>query len=364
MGKVVGVRFKPSGKSYDFDAGAFVLNTGDKVIVETEQGLGFAAVSIPPRELTDESPQKPLKRVFRVATQEDFAQVEKIREQEKEAQAFCEAQIAELKLPMSLFSVESTFDSNKLTFFFTAEGRVDFRELVKVLVRHYRVRIELRQIGVRHQARMCGGLGRCGRETCCSTFLSNFVPVSVKMAKVQNLSLNPTKISGQCGRLMCCLTFENETYEKLRANFPKQGKTVLTPSGKGKVVRHNVLRGRVFVRLISGGEAEFSVDEVKLAPPGSDQAPDESAQEHAPLDAQAEHPDPAIDFDDAELSGFEELAALENGDSESVAILSGNGENGREQPQAAKRQGRPNRRPQQRRAESTLFSKSGKPAPT
>jgi cell fate regulator YaaT (PSP1 superfamily) len=342
MGKVVGVRFKPSGKSYDFDAGAFVLNTGDKVIVETEQGLGFATVSIPPRELGEQPPPKALKKVFRIATEEDFAQVDAIREKEKEAQEFCEAQIAELKLPMSLFSVESTFDSNKLTFFFTAEGRVDFRELVKILVRHYRVRIELRQIGVRHQARMCGGLGRCGRETCCSTFLTNFVPVSVKMAKVQNLSLNPTKISGQCGRLMCCLTYENDTYEKLRANFPKQGKTVLTPSGKGKVVRHNVLKGKVFVRLVSGGEAEFLIDEVKPAPPGSDQAQDAPLQDQA----QKEDESPLLPDDvDMDPAAIEELAALEDEDPAGPNSR----ENSGPKPQPAKKQGKWSRKSPKKR---------------
>ncbi len=306
MGKIVGVRFKPSGKSYDFDAGAFVVAVGDQVIVETEQGLEIGTVSRPPRSTPEPGeapppetedgwpepvegsseagdgawpepepaparlppPREPLKKIYRMATPEDLLQHEKNLALEKEAHEHCKECIAKLGLPMSLFSVEVTFDNSRMTFFFTSEGRVDFRELVKMLVRHFRMRIELRQIGVRHQARMCGGLGRCGREACCTTFLSNFVPVSVKMAKVQNLSLNPTKISGLCGRLMCCLTYEHDAYQEMRKDFPKIGKLVDTPQGRGKVVRHNVIQGLVSVRLASS-EAEFPVSEVKKADPDS-----------------------------------------------------------------------------------------------
>lgn len=264
MARVVGVRFKPAGKTYDFDAGAFVLALGDRVVVETEQGLGYGIVAKPPRAQSEEDEAKPLKKIFRKASEEDFEQERKNGLLEAEAVEFCRQTIAKLALPMSLFSVESTFDATRLTFFFTAEGRVDFRELVKQLVRRFRVRVELRQIGVRHQARMCGGLGRCGREACCATFLSNFAPVSVKMAKVQNLSLNPTKISGMCGRLMCCLTYEYETYREISASFPKIGKSVETPEGKGKVTRHNVMGNRVTVRLLSTGyETEFPVVDVR-----------------------------------------------------------------------------------------------------
>ncbi|MBI9077216.1 MAG: stage 0 sporulation family protein [Desulfatibacillum sp.] len=260
MGKVVGIRFKPQGKTYDFDPGLYVLSKGDKVVVETEQGLGFGTVALTARQVSEEMLKLPLKKIHRIATPEDLEQYESVLQLEKDAFEYCENGIAELKLDMSLFSVDATFDSTKLTFFFTAEGRVDFRELVKTLVRHFRVRIELRQIGVRHQAKMCGGLGRCGRETCCTSFMTGFVPVSVKMAKVQNLSLNPTKISGLCGRLMCCLTFEHETYKALRDGFPKLGKKVNTPSGKGKVVRHNLLKGLVSVRLDEGSEIELPAD--------------------------------------------------------------------------------------------------------
>ncbi|MFP4477773.1 MAG: regulatory iron-sulfur-containing complex subunit RicT [Desulfatibacillaceae bacterium] len=267
LGKVVGIRFKPSGKVYDFDSGVFVVNVGDKVIVETEQGLGFGTVCRAPRPTSEELLKKPLKKIFRLATAEDLDQHEHIIRLEKEAFEYCENQIEKLGLEMSLFSVDATFDTSKLTFFFTAEGRVDFRELVKILVRHFRTRIELRQIGVRHQAKMCGGLGRCGRETCCTTFMGGFMPVSVKMAKIQNLSLNPTKISGLCGRLMCCLTFEHETYRELSQAFPKIGRQVETPQGRGKVIRHNVIQDRVTVRLLGGPETDIYLKDIGLAPP-------------------------------------------------------------------------------------------------
>jgi len=202
MTKVVGVRFKPAGKVYDFNAGAFVLKMGDPVIVETEQGLGLGVVAADPVHRDAAPTDRPLKKVFRLATENDFEQREKNIEIEKQAYAFCQQCIAGLSIQMHLFTVESTFDANKLTFFFTAEGRVDFRELVKMLVKEFRIRIEMRQVGIRNQAKMCGGMGRCGRELCCSSFLEKFEPVSIRMAKEQGLSLNPTKISGQCGRLM------------------------------------------------------------------------------------------------------------------------------------------------------------------
>lgn len=263
MKKKVGVRFKTGGKVYDFSCGAFVLNVGDEVIVETEQGLGFGTVETAP-ELIDpeEVHKKPLKKVFRKANEKDLNQVEQNRILEKEAHAFCLESIKELGLKMNLFSVESTFDASRLTFFFTADGRVDFRQLVKTLVKQFRIRIEMRQVGIRNQAKMCGGMGRCGRSLCCSTFMDKFDPVSIRMAKQQGLSLNPTKISGQCGRLMCCLTFENETYRALKKGFPKVGKVVNTEKGPGKVTRHNVIGNRISVRLESGGEVEIGRDEI------------------------------------------------------------------------------------------------------
>ena len=262
MKKVVGIKFKPSGKVYDFDCGAFVLNRDDSVIVHTEQGLGFGTVVLPPVPFDERPPCKPLKKVFRLAGEKDFLQREKNIETEKKGHNYCLKCIKELGLNMNLFSVEKSFDSNKLTFFFTSDGRVDFRQLVKMLVKELGARVEMRQVGIRNQAKMCGGIGRCGREVCCSTFLEKFGPVSIRMAKEQNLSLNPTKISGQCGRLMCCLTYEFETYKSLKKSFPKTGKTVEVPSGKGKVIRHNILAGQITVRLEGGGEVDTCVDDI------------------------------------------------------------------------------------------------------
>jgi cell fate regulator YaaT (PSP1 superfamily) len=262
MKKIVGIRFKPAGKVYDFDCGAFVLKQGDHVIVETEQGLGFGTVVAPPSMREKPPPDKLLKKVFRLATDKDFNQREKNLADEKAAHTFCLECIRKLGLRMNLFSVEKSFDGSKYIFFFTAEGRVDFRQLVKMLVKELGVRIEMRQVGIRNQAKMCGGIGRCGRQLCCSTFLDRFDPVSIRMAKEQSLSLNPTKISGQCGRLMCCLTYEFETYQELKKNLPRLGKTVITPSGKGKVVRHNAICNRVAVRLEGDLEIEFTADKV------------------------------------------------------------------------------------------------------
>lgn len=262
MTKIAGIRFKPAGKIYDFDCGAFVLNVGDKVIVETEQGLGFGVVTIPPTPLEPDKNKKQLKQVFRVATETDFKKRESNKELEKEAFDFCQKCLLKLGLKMNLFSVESTFDTAKLTFFYTAEGRVDFRELVKILVKEFRIRIEMRQVGIRNQSKQCGGLGRCGREICCSLFMKNFDPVSIKMAKEQGLSLNPTKISGLCGRLMCCLTFENKTYKLLKKELPKPGKVLETPKGLGKVVRQNILRQTVTLRLEDGSEIEADNEEL------------------------------------------------------------------------------------------------------
>lgn len=262
MKKIVGVRFKPSGKIYDFDCGAFVLHTGDHVIVETEQGLGFGIVVVPPTAREEQQLIKPLKKVFRLANEKDFKKRDKNLSTEEKARNFCLQAIEDLDLKMNLFSVESTFDGSKLTFFFTSEGRVDFRELVKRLVKELGVRIEMRQVGIRNQAKMCGGIGRCGREICCSAFIEKFGPVSIRMAKEQSLSLNPTKISGQCGRLMCCLTFENETYKQFNEHFPKIGKTINTVHGKGKVVRHNSLAQLFVIRLAGGNEIEIGLEDI------------------------------------------------------------------------------------------------------
>jgi cell fate regulator YaaT (PSP1 superfamily) len=263
MSKVVGIRFKSGGKIYDFDCGAFVLNKGEYVVVETEKGLGFGVVAIPPAQRGKKAKNKKLKKVFRKATGKDFKQRDKNLELEKRAYAFCLDRVKDLGLKMNLFSVESTFDTSRLTFFFTADGRVDFRQLVKCLVKEYRMRIEMRQVGIRNQAKMCGGMGRCGREFCCSTFMGKFEPVSIRMAKEQGLSLNPTKISGQCGRLMCCLIFENKTYRDLKKGFPKVGKTIRTPKVTGKIIRHNILGRRIVVRNKEGNEVELGIEDIQ-----------------------------------------------------------------------------------------------------
>lgn len=262
MKKKVGVKFQTAGKIYDFDCGAFVLSHGDQVIVETQKGFGFGTVAISPAVYKQNPKAKLLKKVFRVAGPDDLKQRQKNLVKEKQAHAICFKFIKELGLEMNLFSVESTFDASRLTFFFTADGRVDFRQLVKKLVKEFQIRIEMRQVGIRNQAKMCGGVGRCGREFCCSSFMSKFEPISIRMAKQQGVSLNPTKISGQCGRLMCCLTFENEAYIELRKKFPKLGKIIKTKSDSGKVIRHNLLRNRVIIRTNEGREIETGLDEI------------------------------------------------------------------------------------------------------
>jgi cell fate regulator YaaT (PSP1 superfamily) len=263
MSKMVGIKFKASGKVYNFDSGAFVLNNKDYVIVETEQGLGFGYVAVSPVAYDENSFEKPLKKVFRLASEEDFIQRQRNLDFEKRAFDYCTRCIENLGLKMSLFSVETTFDETKLIFFFTAEGRIDFRKLVKLLIKKFHVRISMRQVGIRNQAKMCGGLGRCGREICCSAFMDKFAPVSIRMAKEQSLSLNPTKISGQCGRLMCCLTFENDTYRQLKKKFPAIGKKVITPDGKGKVIRHNVICNRLTVRIAKDSIVEYELKDIK-----------------------------------------------------------------------------------------------------
>lgn len=262
MKRIVGVRFKKACKIYDFDCGAFVLNKGDHVIVETEDGLVFGTVIIPPIIKEESELQRPLKKVFRIATAQDIEELKNNKELEKRAFEYCKQCIKDLNLKMNLFAVESTFDTNKLTFFFTAEGRIDFRDLVKLLVKELHTRIEMRQVGIRNQAKMCGGIGRCGQELCCASFLEKFEPVSIRMAKEQNLSLNPTKISGVCGRLMCCLTYEYETYKELRVNFPPIGSIVETTIGQGKVTRQNVICNRVAIMPESGHEVEVELSSI------------------------------------------------------------------------------------------------------
>ena len=254
MTRIAGVKFKRAGKIYDFKSDAFVLNPGDHVIVETEQGLGFGMVAIPPHEA--DAGEKKLKQVVRVATPADLSRRKDIELLETRAQEFCKDCINRLGLLMNLFCVECTFDRNKLTFFYTADGRIDFRELIKLLVKEFSIRIEMRQVGIRNLSKHYGGIGKCGRELCCSSFLSNFEPVSIKMAKEQHLSLNPTKISGVCGRLMCCLTYENDTYKALKKDMPKLGRTITIKEGKGKVIRQNILKGTVTLKMEDDTEIE------------------------------------------------------------------------------------------------------------
>jgi cell fate regulator YaaT (PSP1 superfamily) len=262
MTKIVGVKFKPCGKIYDFESGAFVLNKGNSVIVETERGLCFGTVAIPPGSCRGPVSGRSLKKVFRLANEEDFIRLTRNKQKEGSAHSFCITCIDKLKLKMNLFSVESSFDGSKLTFFFTADGRIDFRQLVKMLVNKLGVRVEMRQVGIRNQAKMSGGIGRCGRMICCSLFMNKFEPVSIRMAKIQDLSLNPTKISGLCGRLMCCLTYEYETYRDLKKTFPKIGKMVNTAKGKCKVIRHNVINNRFTVQTNDRQEKELTLDDI------------------------------------------------------------------------------------------------------
>ena len=271
MTRVIGVRFRPAGKIYYFAPGKFHIRQGDKVIVETARGIEFGTVVTGPKEVKDEEVMQPLKSVIRIATEEDKRAEEKNREKEKEAFEICLEKIRKHNLDMKLINAEYTFDNNKVMFYFTADGRIDFREHVKDLAAVFRTRIELRQIGVRDETKIRGGIGICGRPLCCHTYLSEFAPVSIKMAKEQNLSLNPTKISGVCGRLMCCLTNEEETYEELNSRLPAIGDTVTTNEGlKGEVQSVSVLRQLVKVVVTLENDEkeirEYKVDELKFRP--------------------------------------------------------------------------------------------------
>jgi cell fate regulator YaaT (PSP1 superfamily) len=271
MTKVIGVRFRQAGKVYYFAPGKLHIKKGDKVIVETARGVEFGSVVAGPKEIPDEEIMQPLKSVIRIATEEDKRNEEKNREKEKEAYDICLEKIRAHNLDMKLINAEYTFDNNKVLFYFTADGRIDFRELVKDLAAVFRTRIELRQIGVRDETKLKGGIGVCGRALCCHTYLSEFAPVSIKMAKEQNLSLNPTKISGVCGRLMCCLTNEEETYEELNSRLPAVGDFVTTRDGyKGEVLSLSVLRQLVKVVVTMDDDEkeirEYRADELKFKP--------------------------------------------------------------------------------------------------
>ena len=267
MTEVIGVRFKSVGKVYYFAPKGNQVKVGDHVIVETARGLECGEVAMENRMVDKKGIVSPLKPVVRVANREDLQTLEKNREKEKKAFEICLSKIAKHKLDMKLVEAEYTFDGSKILFYFTSDGRVDFRELVKDLASVFKTRIELRQIGVRDEAKMLGGLGVCGRPFCCSTFLGEFQPVSIKMAKEQGLSLSPTKISGTCGRLMCCLKYEQNVYDELIALTPKHGAIVQTPDGRGKVMDVNVLTGVLKVRLDDKPDAapkNFQRDEVTV----------------------------------------------------------------------------------------------------
>ena len=271
MTRVIGVRFRPAGKIYFFAPGKYNIHTGDKVIVETARGVEFGTVVTGQRDVEDDKITQPLKPVIRIATQDDIRKEEKNREKEKEAFGICLEKIRKHGLEMKLIDAEYTFDNNKVLFYFTADGRIDFRELVKDLASVFRTRIELRQIGVRDETKIRGGIGICGRPLCCNTYLSEFAPVSIKMAKEQNLSLNPSKISGVCGRLMCCLTNEEETYEELNSRLPSNGDHVTTPEGlKGDVQSVNVLRQQVKVIVTLDNDEkeirEYRASELRFKP--------------------------------------------------------------------------------------------------
>ena len=268
MVKVIGVRFRNAGKVYYFAPGKLKICQGDHVVVETARGVEYGYVVLGVKEVEEDKIIQPLKPVMRVATPEDDEKAMKNREKEKEAYRICLEKIRKHELDMKLIDAEYTFDNNKVLFYFTADGRIDFRELVKDLAAVFKTRIELRQIGVRDETKILGGIGICGRPLCCHSYLADFVPVSIKMAKEQNLSLNPTKISGVCGRLMCCLKHEEETYEELNRKLPNVGDQVTTKDGqKGEVQNVNILRQLVKVLIENGDEKElkeYPVDELRF----------------------------------------------------------------------------------------------------
>lgn len=267
MIKVIGVRFKKAGKIYYFSPADLNIEKGNYVIVETARGIEFGECVVGIKEIKEEEIVSTLKSVIRIADEKDINKHKENKDKEKKALDICLKKIQEHKLDMKLIDVEYTFDNNKVIFYFTADGRVDFRELVKDLATIFKTRIELRQIGVRDEAKMIGGLGPCGRPMCCSTFLGDFASVSIKMAKEQNLSLNPTKISGICGRLMCCLNYEQSTYEDIRKRLPKIGAIVKTEEGTGPVVGNSIVKELVKVKLKKGDEEvveEFKITDIEL----------------------------------------------------------------------------------------------------
>ncbi len=290
MIKVIGVRFRAAGKIYYFDPVGMEIKTGDNVIVETARGIEFGYVVLGSREVEEDKVIQPLKPVIRMATEEDRRIEARNKEKEKEAFAICLEKIRKRGLEMKLIDAEYTFDNNKVLFYFTADGRIDFRELVKDLAAVFKTRIELRQVGVRDETKILGGIGICGRPLCCHSYLSEFIPVSIKMAKEQNLSLNPSKISGVCGRLMCCLKNEEETYQVLNSKLPNVGDFVTTDDGlKGEVHSVNVLRQLIKVLVTINNDEkeirEYRVEQLRFKPRRKKERPKESKKEEAELQA-------------------------------------------------------------------------------
>ena len=287
MTTIIGIRFRNSGKTYYFDPGDFTLEKGDMAVVETARGPECGEVVLPTREVPDDTVVKPLKSVIRPATEEDRQRLKQNAEKEENALRICQEKIRSHDLDMKLVDVECAFDGSKILFYFTADGRVDFRGLVKDLASIFRTRIELRQIGVRDEAKMLGGLGICGRPFCCAQFLSDFQPVSIKMAKEQGLSLNPTKISGSCGRLMCCLKYEQSTYDELLRSMPRVGTLVQTDEGRGVVREVNLLAGKLAVLLDKSPDSPpvmFSAADVRIIRDGKNRSEKNEASE-APSEA-------------------------------------------------------------------------------
>ena len=304
MATVIGVRFRNAGKLYYFNPGELWPTAGDAVIVETVRGMEYGEVVTGVKEVSDELITPPLKMVLRIATAEDAQHHAENVAKEKDALAICQKKVDEHKLQMKLVGCEYTFDNSKILFYFTSDKRVDFRVLVKDLAGVFRTRIELRQIGVRDEAKMMGGLGICGRKVCCSAFLGDFQPVSIKMAKEQNLSLNPNKISGVCGRLMCCLKYEEDHYEATRKQMPKVGKEVITPDGNGTVIELNILKEMVRVRLPKGDSYEqkdFPMQDVKRVNPPQKWNKQEEKEEIPEEPEEENVTDTAEDFPDEDM---------------------------------------------------------------
>lgn len=288
MTRIVGIRFKRAGKIYYFDPADMELNVGDHVVVETSRGLEVARVVISPREMEADEVSRPLKPVVRAAEPDEVSRAEENEEKEREAVEECSSLIGRLELPMKLLSAEYSLDGRHLTFFFSAEERVDFRQLVRDLAGRFKMRVELRQVGARDEAKLLGGFGRCGRQLCCASFLSEFAPISIRMAKDQSLPLNPMKISGTCGRLLCCLAYENEQYRSAKERLPKSGQHISTAMGDARVIGGNPLKETVLAELESKVSVEIPLSEINAEP-----SPQPAPQPAPPAQAGAQGDDRA-----------------------------------------------------------------------